>query len=160
MALQKTISNLSGINDIQTDLIRPQMTSLIDILTLLLVFLIQSYSAEGNLITPSTDLLLPLSSSEVSPKPALTLEITNTDVIGDTKKLAAISTFSSSDSLLINSVFSWLTHKKRATATAVSAQQPVIIQCDRAVPFNVVKRVMYTCSKAGFSNFSVLVVEE
>jgi len=157
MALQKTIRNLSGINDIQTDLIRPQMTSLIDILTLLLVFLIQSYSAEGNLITPSTDLQLPLSSSEISPKPALTLEITTADVIGDNKKLAAISTFSSSNTLLINSVFLWLSHKKTSAAIA---QLPVIIQCDRAVPFNVVKRVMYTCSKAGFSNFSVLVVEE
>jgi biopolymer transport protein ExbD len=160
MARQKTISNLSGINDIQTDLIRPQMTSLIDILTLLLVFLIQSYSAEGNLITPSTDLQLPLSSSEVLPKPALTLEITNTDVIGDNKKLSAISTFSSSESLLIAPVFKWLSHKKAAAASTVIAQKPVIIQCDRAVPFNVVKRVMYTCSKAGFSNFSVLVVEE
>ena len=82
---------MSGINDIQTDLIRPQMTSLIDILTLLLVFLIQSYSVEGNLITPSTDLQLPLSSSEISPKPALTLGITTTDVIGDNKKLGKTS---------------------------------------------------------------------
>jgi len=159
MALQKTIKNLSGINDIQTDLIRPQMTSLIDILTLLLVFLIQSFNAEGNLITPSADLQLPLSSSEITPKPALTLEITNTHVIGDGIKLAAITTFASSDSLFINSVFTWLSHKK--TALKNNAQkQPIIIQCDRAAPFNIVKRVMYTCSKVGFSDFSVLVVEE
>lgn len=159
MALQKTIKNLSGINDIQTDLIRPQMTSLIDILTLLLVFLIQSFNAEGNLITPSADLQLPLSASQVSPKPVLSLEITNTHVIGDGKKLAAITSFASSDSLLINSVYAWLAHKKTVSKTAVQ-KQPVIIQCDRAVPFNIVKRVMYTCSKAGFSEFSVLVVEE
>ena len=159
MALQKTIKNLSGINDIQTDLIRPQMTSLIDILTLLLVFLIQSFNAEGNLITPSADLQLPLSSSAIAPKPALSLEITGTHVIGDGKKLAELTSFASSDSLRIYPVYTWLMHKKSASKNSAQ-KQPVIIQCDRAVPFNIVKRVMYTCSKAGFSDFSVLVVEE
>ena len=44
----KTLSE--GIETL-TDTFKPQMTLLIDILTLLLVFLIQSFNAEGTLVT-------------------------------------------------------------------------------------------------------------
>jgi biopolymer transport protein ExbD len=36
----------------------------------------------------------------------------------------------------------------------------VIIQCDSAIDFRVLKKVMYTCGKAQFSDFSLLVKED
>ena len=142
-----------------TDTFKPQMTSLIDILTLLLVFLIQSFNAEGTLVTQSPDLELPVSSSSKTPAPSLTLEVTRTDVEAEGKKLASIDSFKSSKDMLIDNVFKWLSRHKSA-ASDPAAPKPIIIQCDKELEFNVVKRVLFTCSKAGYSDFSVLVVEE
>jgi biopolymer transport protein TolR len=150
---KKKFSGASGVSD----LIKPQMTSLIDILTLLLVFLIQSFNAEGTLITPSSDLQLPQSSSKKQPSPSMMLEITRDAVVAEGRQLAANRSFAGSGDLLIRNVYNWLLSKKDRLA---AEQKQIIIQCDRDLEFNIVKRVMYTCSKAGFTDFSVLVIEE
>jgi biopolymer transport protein ExbD len=138
---------------------RPQMTSLIDILTLLLIFLIQSFSAEGNLITPSDDLQLPVTTSKETPKPTLMVEITSRAVMADGTLIAAVDSTDSSPALSIAPLYEWLMQKKKTIADTTKNLE-VIIQCDREMPFKVVKKVMFTCSKAGFSDFSVLAVQK
>ncbi len=152
---KKKFSGSGGI----TDIIKPQMTSLIDILTLLLVFLIQSFNAEGTLVTPSSDLELPLSSSKKQPSPSMMIEITRDAVVAEGKQLAADASFASSADLLVPNVYSWLGQQKSRVGASAEPRQ-IIIQCDKEIEFNIVKRVMYTCSKAGFTDFSVLVIEE
>jgi biopolymer transport protein ExbD len=142
------------------DTFKPQMTSLIDILTLLLVFLIQSFSAEGNLVTPSADLALPLSSSKKPARPSLMLELTHTGIVADGKQLALNESFASSGDFLVKNVYAWLLEQKATFGGATEAQRQITLQCDRELEFNIVKRVMFTCSKAGFTDFSVLVIEE
>jgi len=141
------------------DTFKPQMTSLIDILTLLLVFLIQSFSAEGNLVTPSTDLTLPMSSSKKPPKPSLMLELTHNGVVADGKQLTANESFARDPDFLVKNVYGWLMAQKVKIGKA-ETQRQIILQCDRDLEFNIVKRIMFTCSKAGFTDFSVLVIEE
>jgi biopolymer transport protein ExbD len=138
---------------------RPQMTSLVDILTLLLVFLIQSFSAEGNLITVSDDLQLPQSNSVQQPKPALTIEITQKAVQAEGKILCEVGAIKSSDGLLIEGLHAFMLEKKKTVADT-SGGMDVIIQCDENIPFEIVKKVMFTCSKAGFEDFSVLAIQK
>jgi len=138
---------------------RPQLTSLIDVMTILLVFLIKSFSVEGNLITSSPDLELPVSSSQKPPKPMCSIEITKTSVLSEGESIAEIDQFKDNDSLLIPLLFDWMRIQK-AKFDNEKRSSEVLIQSDRDAEFNVVKRVMFTCSKAGFSDFSVLVVEE
>ena len=138
---------------------RPQMTSLIDILTLLLVFLIQSFSSEGALITASEDLKLPLTSSKIDPKPALMVEISKATVTSDGKVFAETAVVSESKDLLIDPLFQYVQAKRKAAVDTAKASE-VIIQCDESLKFSVVKKVMFTCSKAGYSDFSVLAVQK
>ncbi|MDD5674774.1 MAG: biopolymer transporter ExbD [Chitinivibrionales bacterium] len=144
---------------VDVEVFRPQMTSLIDILTLLLVFLIQSFNAEGNLITPSSDLQLPTSKSAVEPRPALTLEITNKSLLAQGELITHISSFANAAELLIDPLQRYLAAQKRLTSENTKKRE-LVIMCDRDMQFNVVKRVMYTCSKSGFSDFSVLAIQE
>ncbi|MFH0921086.1 MAG: biopolymer transporter ExbD [Fibrobacterota bacterium] len=138
---------------------RPQMTSLIDILTLLLIFLIQSFSAEGNLITPSDDLQLPVSSAKEAPKPMLMIEITSKAVMSEGTVLASADSVEHSAALSIEPLYQWLLQKKKTVADTTKNLE-VIIQCDREMPFKVVKKVMFTCSRAGYADFSVLAVQK
>ncbi len=138
---------------------RPQLTSLIDVMTILLVFLIKSFSVEGNLITPSPDLELPISTSQKPPKPVFSLEISKSAILSEGQPIAQIDDFKNNDTLLIPMLYDWML-LQRTKGDGVSESKDVLIQSDRESEFNIVKRVMFTCSKAGFSDFSVLVIEE
>ena len=69
----------------------PPLTSLVDMMTILLVFLLQSFSAEGQLVTPSKDLELAESTSKKSQKPSLMIEVTHNSVLVDGRVIGSLS---------------------------------------------------------------------
>ncbi len=127
-------------------------------MTILLVFLIKSFSTEGNIVTPSQDLELPHSTSEKPARLVSTIDITRSAVTSGGTLIAPLESFANSDSLLIPPLHEWMSLEKSKTADTAASHE-VLIQSDRTIPFNIVKRVMYTCSKAGFDDFSVLVLQ-
>lgn len=137
---------------------KPQLTSLIDVMTILLVFLIKSFSVEGNLVTQSDNLALPISNSKVKPDPVTTIEISRNSIIAEGTILAEHGSFVSTDSMVIPELLTWLSDRNGKFTR--KNEKEIMIQSDREIEFNIVKRVMYTCSKAGYSDFSVLVIEE
>jgi len=140
-------------------IIKPQLTSLIDVMTILLVFLLKSFSVEGNLITPSSDLTLAQSDSKTLPKPALNIEVTQKSINMDGKKIIQISELLKQDSLVIPELFDQLAALAMLFGKK-GVQHNVMIQCDKEIDFKILKKVMFTCSKATFSKFSLLVNEK
>jgi biopolymer transport protein ExbD len=154
------MSILRGMANAEIDgTFRPQLTSLIDVMTILLVFLIKSFSVDGNLITPSDDLILPVSSSDKRPRQQCAIEITGSAIIGEGEVIAKINDVAATDSLLIEPLFKWMKMKSVQCGDSIKGRE-LMIQCDRELPYSNVKKVMYSCSKAGFSRFSVLVIQE
>jgi biopolymer transport protein TolR len=153
---QKAFSSLQRNNE-RTEF-RPQLTSLIDVMTFLLVFLIKSFSVEGDIITPAENLVLPNSISQKPPRPSTSIEITKNTVCAEGKILSALTAIVKSDSMLIPGVFRWASG--RTTQRAASEPgEPILIQADREIEYAVLKKVMYSCSKAGCTNFSILAVQ-
>jgi biopolymer transport protein ExbD len=140
-----------------TGTFRPQLTSLVDVMAIILVFLIKTFSTEGNIITPSSDLELPLSTSEKKPEPRWSIEIAKEFVLSDGAVIGPTNAYARGDSLLMPDLYKWLMNKRQMRADTASH---ALIQCDREVPYAIVKKVMYTCSKARFTDFSVLVIQE
>ena len=136
---------------------RPQLTSLVDVMAIILIFLIKTFSTEGNIVTPSSDLELPVSTSVKQPKPQWSIEIARDMVMSEGTVIASTKTFAKQDSLLVPELYKWL-EKKRAQRADSSTK--LLLQCDREVPYAIVKKVMYTCSKASFTDFSILVIRE
>ena len=64
-----------GLGNADTGTFRPQLTSLVDVMAIILVFLIKTFSTEGNIITPSSDLELPVSTAIKQPTPRWSIEI-------------------------------------------------------------------------------------
>lgn len=137
----------------------PQITSLLDIMTILLVFLLKSFSAEGNLITPSSDLQLPFSTARNTPEPATTVKITTTEILFNDTIITSNDQVDKSDDLLIKPLYERLLEEPKIK-DSTDTPRPMMIQSDKEIEFNIIKRVMYTCSKAGYSNFTVLVMQE
>lgn len=140
-------------NNETEDAFRPQLTSLIDVMTILLVFLIQNFSVDGNLISPPKDIHLPISSIEKRPEITATVNVTKSDINVDGKSIIALDSIG--DSLTITPLLQTLEEiKKRENSSKIT------LQADRDVLFEVIKKVVFTCNKAGFKDFAVLVYED
>ena len=138
---------------------KPQLTSLIDVMTILLVFLLKSFSTEGALISVSPDMNLAESTSKESPSQTLNVEITAEDIMVDGKTIVSIRQIEAMDSMFIEDIYNTLLAVKiRGKHTSEAGQ--IMIQCDRGVDFKILKKVMYTCGKAKLSDFSLLVTEK
>lgn len=154
--MQQT-SFLNKSKPVGAEAIRPQLTSLIDVMTILLVFLIQSFSAEGSLVSASPAVELPLSSSATTPQPHPTVTMTRDALLLDGKKLVALQEVHQSEALSIDALAQALGVRAQRDSSAVRS---VVVEADRRTSFADVKKVLFTCSQSGFSDFSVLVLRE
>lgn len=134
---------------------KPQLTSLVDILTVLLIFLIKSFSAEGSQVNPVSTVTLPVSSSKTAAKVMTSIEITPVELQVNGTPVASMSSIGRSDSLCISALYNAL-----AKSNVSEVKGEVMIQADKNIEFEVVKKVMYTCSKAGATDFTILVINE
>lgn len=138
---------------------RPQLTSLIDVMTILLVFLIKSFSVEGSIVTPAHECSLPVSTSTISPRMRCSVVLSPSALFLDGEMITSLKSLSQHDSLCVVPLL--ISLKSRYTKKPEQPKLPeLMIQCDRNVAYAFLKKVMYTCSKAGFSDFSVLVLQE
>lgn len=134
---------------------RPQLTSLVDMMVILLVFLLKSFSVEGQLVTTASDLELPRSTAVTAAEPELSLEVTTTGINLDGARVAGFPASAAMDSLVIAPLFDALVDLAMGDET-----QPITIQCDRRIDFAVLKRVLFTCNQAEYDNLSLLVLQE
>ena len=151
-------SILNSSTEQEDTVFKPQLTSLIDVMTILLVFLIKSFSVTGNLVTPSKDLVLPKSMSKKSAKNIPSIEISSKDIMQGGIFITKIENFKKNEDLLIPELYNSLTNFKLSLID--TTDKKIMIQCDKNVKFNILKRVMFTSSKVGFSDYSVLVIGE
>lgn len=142
----------------QQNVFRPQLTSLIDVMTFLLVFLIKSFSVQGDVITPSGNLELPMSATSTPPQAATAIEISKTGIMADGKLISTLTEADSSDALLLPAVYHWMS--VTAARAAVKTSREILIQADRTIEFSVLKRVMYSCSEAGCTGFTILAMQK
>jgi biopolymer transport protein TolR len=141
------------------EIVRPQLTSIIDMMVFLLIFILKTFSTEGNIITPSADLLLPYSASKDKAGSALMIEITKQAVLVDGEPVVTLAQMEESDSLLIRPLFQHL-EKRVKILGGEKKERPAIIQCDKNIDFKYLKRVLNTCARASYSDFSLLVLQK
>lgn len=142
---------------------RPQLTSLVDLMVILLVFLLKSFSVEGQLVTPATDLQLPTSQVREAARPALSVEVTTAGINVEGVRVAPLPA-AASDSLVIAPLQRALIELgpdgSLTAGTGVDHARRVNVQCDQRVGFAVLKRVLATCNRAGYRDLSLLVLKE
>jgi len=147
------------------------INSLLDILSVILVFLMKSYSTTSVQIKPSQDLQVPFSQSAllVEDSTAVTVTLKNLMVDDapvltlDGGKLADQDT--STGGLLIEPLFQKL-QDEVAKQKKIEKKNPtakfkgiVTIIADRYVPFPLITKIMYTAGQAEYSMFKFALVK-
>ncbi len=142
-----------------------RLTSMMDILTVLLLFLLKSFVVEGEVITPIPGVELPESSSDTTPESSVVIAIFDNSVMIEGVEIASINDSVASDDLLIDALADHL-DASREKVIAIARQRgseeefsgKVAIQGDRDIDFAILQRVMYTCSYTGYENISLAVI--
>jgi len=138
---------------------------MIDMFTLMVVFLLQNYSAQGQLVTPAQGLKLPQSSVEKTAEEALSVKISKNSIMVENNMVVAPSEYTElmqQKGFMIESLYAVLSkYSKEAQKSAelfkTEFSGKISIQGDEAIPYNVLTRVMYTCGQAGYPNMNLVV---
>ena len=130
----------------------PPLTSLVDMMTILVVFLLVNLSVQGDLASRASDMQLPTSSSPSRLAPALSVEVTLRQISVEGVPVLPVAEAVAADSLVLPTLL--------AALEGAGDTQGVTLQCDRDLDFAVIKRVLRTCAAAGIRDFALLAEQE
>ena len=142
-----------------------KLTSMIDMFTILLVFLLKSYSAEGQIMSVAPDLQLPMSTAQKPPQTTSIIAITHDVILIDGTAVAKINDVMKSKNLLIPELLKELRTKRVLSERvgAISADMgftgKISIQADKELPYLIIKKIMVTCGKVGFNDIMLAVTK-
>ena len=144
------------------------LTSMMDMMTIILVFMIKNMDAEGQLLTQAENLILPISTSKVQPKTvSLTVVVDANYVIADNEKVVPTADVLAQEDLCVQPVLSTLYQKRKAEVDQRLRQgQPadeagsVVVQIDKNIPYDAMYKVMATCGFSGYTNIAFAVMQK
>jgi biopolymer transport protein ExbD len=148
-----------------------QITSMIDMFTIILVFLLKSYASSSVEIAVNQNVVLPSSTASQAPIEALKLVVSKTGIFVDDKEVAKIENgqilkpyLDSKDEKFVRPLYDALkaqADKSKAIAkqnSDVNFEGKVIFQADQTLDYKLLRKVMYTSSFAGYTDFKFAVV--
>jgi len=139
------------------------LTSLMDVFTILVFYLLVNSSSPEVLTTPK-QLKLPDSTIETKPRETLVIFISPTEVTVQGEVVALVSDIEASQGQNVAAIAASLLRANESvigTSTrAVAQSREVTLLADKSVPFSVVKKVMSTCTSEGFEKISLAVTQK
>ncbi len=145
--------------------VKLNITSMMDMFTIILVFLLKSFSTEGQLVTPATGLLLPTSSVERTAKEALCVKISNDNVVVENTVVLNKKDFQTvmeQKDFMIPQLYDVLSQyaeeaKKASEMFGKEFSGEITIQGDVGIPYKLLTRIMYTCGQSGYPVMNLIV---
>lgn len=139
------------------------MNSMMDMMTIILLFLLKSFSTEGALVTPSEELRLPQSQQGERPKKELNVAVAKDHILVNDVLVATKSDIKD-DVLLIEPLRQKLMEYARKEIELQNTigkefTHQVNIQGDEKTHFDVLFKVMFTCSKSDFYKMRLLTIK-
>jgi biopolymer transport protein TolR len=135
------------------------LVSLIDVFTILIFFLLSS--AGGVELLPSTKAVkLPESVSEKSPRETVVVVVSGTEILVEGRRIASVADTLAGQGDLIEPLKAELDLQagRQVIRKENEAQgKAVTLMGDKDIPYQLLRKVMYTAARAGFSDVSFAV---
>jgi biopolymer transport protein ExbD len=137
------------------------MISLMDIFTILVFFLLVN-SSEVEVLPNAKGIELPESVAEISPRESVVVMVTDAEVLVQGKTVISVKQVSKTGSVDIAPLKRALRGEadKRPVKSKQAAGREVTIMGDKEIPYNLLKKVMLSCTRAGFSKISLSVLQK
>ena len=134
------------------------LVSLIDVFTILIFFLLSNSGVET--ISPSGTVHLPESTAKQEPKETVVVSVNGTEITVDGRKVADVAPLANATDDVIPGLKAELDLlAARPVARAEDAAKPkaITILGDKAIPYQLLRKVMYTCALADYTDVSFAV---
>lgn len=133
----------------------------IDLLLCVVMFLLMSFSASGELLAQKPSIKLPEASNVTMLEVAPVIAIDAVVVTLDGRRMADTSTLAANAKVeRIEQLITDLETLKRNWAI-LHPNEPfagqVVVQADQAIDFRVIKKIMFSCAQAGYANVTFAV---
>ena len=135
------------------------LVSLIDVFTILIFFLLSSASGVELLPSPKA-VKLPESIAEKAPKETIIVVVSDADILVDGRRVASVPEVMKTQGDLIGPLkdeLDLLAKRQVVRAENKEQTQAVTIMGDKAIPYSLLRKVMYTSARANFSDVSFAV---
>jgi biopolymer transport protein ExbD len=150
-----------------------QITSMVDMFTLLLVFLLKTYSTSAVEIQVDKDLNLPYSTSAKEPKEVLKVIVSKTGIYVDAKEVLrfengqfAAGVLDAKDAQFIRPLYEVLDQEAKKTRDIAKVNETVefdgtvLMQAEKSLDYAILKKVLYTASMAGYADLKFAVIAQ
>ncbi len=140
------------------------LTSMMDAMTIILLFLLKTFSTQGQIISPAKDLKLPYSLSTTHPTKELTVAVTQQNILVSDVRIMPLAEVDPTSNL-IQPLFTELQRRAREakqneTVYGIPFTHEVIIEADENIPFDLLVKVLYTCGQSEYNKLRLLAIRE
>ena len=136
------------------------LTSLMDVFTILVFFLLTNSASNEALEAPKS-IELPSSVVETKPQETVVVLVTNDNILVQGIVVANTEEVINSKSIVVESIKKeLLLQKSKAIGADVNREPEVNLLADRKIPFSLLKKIMSSCTSAGYSKISLAVIQK
>ena len=139
------------------------LTSLMDVFTILVFFLLVNSGSVEIMEAPKT-VTLPESKVQAKPRETVVIFVSRDEVLVQGKAVALVADILADQSVTIDPITLRLAELSEnvlgPNTQFVAASREVTILADRSVPFGVIKKIMSTCTGEGYENISLAVIQK
>jgi biopolymer transport protein ExbD len=151
------------------------ITPMLDMMTIILVFFLKSFSVSVENVSLSDDLMPPTSNSHVKPHQAVQVTITKKAIVVEGEPIAAVKRGAVDASVkrdgtsgyLINPLLSNLQKHatrlkkiEKMTGGKMKFKGEIVLIADQSLPYRLVSEVLYTAGQAEFGKYRLLVLKD
>ena len=139
------------------------LVSLMDIFTILVFFLLVN-SSDGEVLPSTRSVELPESIAEQKPRQNVVVMVTQRDILVQGSSVAKVNSVTRSDETIIGTLKTALQQQNQRRImqgnTADRAAPEVTIMGSKEIPYKLLRKVMATCTEAGYGRISLAVLQK
>lgn len=136
------------------------LTSLMDVFTILVFFLLTNSAGNEALEAPK-EITLPASVVETKPKETVVVLVTPESILVQGVLVASTQDVIRNPAIIVEGIKNELLRQiSRSLGTEATEVPEVNILADRAIPFSLLKKVMSSSTSAGYSKISLAVIQK
>jgi biopolymer transport protein ExbD len=136
------------------------LTPMVDMFTIIVIYLLQNFSTDGDILFMSKDIQLPSITSKLALERAPVVSVSADSISVDGARVVDVIDLTRDDTWNVPALEESMREKRRNIEQ--SAQMfngkpftgVVNMQADKGVEFKILKKVMFACNQAGFFNIN------
>jgi len=139
------------------------LTSLMDVFTILVFFLLVN-SGQSELLEAPKQVVLPEAAVESRPRETVVIHVSPEEVVVQGQRVMSLSDVVASEDRYLRPITERLAALQGTvigrSTRVVAASQEITVLADKSIPFDIIERVLSTCTSQGYTRVSLAVTQK